>query len=209
MPKDKFDDLRKRLQEAEDTFWTDERLLYESKLKNPDDIQNQLIIMDSGIFVDGQLKGTLIGSSGKPEKFQIIDVEDFLAKVANNIYYIFEKPDLKAYYILSTLGEYFKSHIYDSMINMLRKDLGINKVKKMENIKRDFIALRDEIFSKIDNGVNKVVPPNVDSLFYLFKEHIPDAHDQIVANRISELLTKFDIDFKAGTILQRMRRAKK
>jgi hypothetical protein len=210
MSKEKFDDLKKRLQEAEDASMTDEDgFPREPSIENKDCIPEQLKVMDSDIFHEGQLKGKKIGGSSKKYvKYQINDIEDFVDWVGQAISTI----DINfkyQYFPLNALWHRFNNKDFESMINALNKDFGSSTFNKMNKVKSNFMALFEELQPKIGSKAKNPLKENVDSIFGIFKRHIPDAPDQTIAVRISELLNEFGIEVKSGTILQRMNRERK
>jgi hypothetical protein len=217
MSKDKFDDLQKILKEYQylsqrQDLNIEERKFVESIVRTPHLIREQLIILNSGIFHEGQLRGKqLTGTSRTYARYHINDIEGFVADVADRMFFLEEGGDPQhfGYSYLEDLAVQFDSGDYDKVITDIRKRFGISKARKLNDIKKKFQALSSEILDNLDLYEQKTIPKNIDSLFYLFKEYIPDAPDQTIADRISELLAKFDINVKANTMLQRIYRAKK
>jgi hypothetical protein len=210
MSQDQFDDLKKRLQECEHTTASDEDTIFcQSRLMNPGYIPEQLKIMESGIFYEGQLRGRQsTGRSRDYAKYQIYNIEGFVFDVVYNIYDL--KGNItKKYFDVKIFCSEFESSNYDSMITLLRKRFGISTVKKMEYIKKIVMEFESELLSEMRNDTKKPIYKNVQPIFDVFKHYIPDAPNQTIADRISELLAKFDINVKANTMLQRIYRAKK
>ncbi len=143
-------------------------------------------------------------------KYPINDLEGFIAGIADKIFFIEEtgSAGYLGYGFLDDLSAKFDGSTYDKLITDISKRFKISKAKKLNDIKNKFQALATEIFEDLEIDTQKAIPKNVDSLFYFFKEHVPDAPDQTIAERISDLLTKFNVTFKAKTILQRIYRAK-
>jgi hypothetical protein len=212
MSKDQFDDLKKRLQEYEDASNTDG---YDSSLeskidKNPYFIPDQLKIMDSGIFYEGQLKGNqLTGKAKKYEKYPISDIDNFVQYIAATIHHIDRDGSNYSCGFVSQLVSKFQSVAYEYTISVILKRFGISKVNKLEVIKKKIIELNEEIRSELTFGDKRAIHQNCEILFSIFKGHIPDAPNKAISDSISELLKKFEIEVKSGTILQRIRRAKK
>ncbi len=214
MSKDQFDDLLQRLEDCLNAESDEERENAESKLKTPHLISDQLKIMNSGIFLEGHLRGKpLTGSAKRYEKYQINDLEGLIAEVAIAILFINKDWSINVLDYITKLYLDFTSDDYDKLITFFRKRC-ISIAKKMEDIKDKFMQLRKALKNKINKSpkltfktTKRIIHENVDSLFSIFKAHIPGSHEETIADRISELLKEFDIDVKPGTILQRRRRA--
>jgi hypothetical protein len=227
MSKDKLDDLNTRLQINDNKNPKGKKVHVVEK--NSGDTFLRKLIMDSGIFIDGKLKGNqLTGGARTYVTYQINDIEDLLKKINIHILPIIFDCNFPEYIdFLSDITSIFESPNYDNMLNILHKDCGVSKAKKLNSIKSNLIALRDEIYSikfievkviyhknntqfnKRFIGIRKYSNDDVDSLFYCFKQHIPDAPDKTIADRISEFLKQYKIKVRSGTLLQRILRAKK
>ena len=218
MTQEQFDDLKKRLEDCVNARSDEERDPWE-ELRVDHFIDEKLKILNSGIFLDGNLRGKqLTGSARKYEKYQINDFEEFIAGVTSYILSIDEDKEAKDVFssiILLEMG--FRSEYFEKFITFLRKKR-ISKAKELENIRNNLFELtrefRDKIYicPKLPNifkSKKRVIYKNVDSIFLFFKKHIPDAPEETIAARISELLKIFNIGVKPGTILQRQLRAKK
>jgi len=202
---DQIGNLLKRLEDNQSWRSDEERLRAEQVLKNPHLIADQINILKSGIFHEGELRG-----HAGHKTYPINDLEGFVAGVAVWILNIYDDDPSHEYDCLTELRLQFTSGYYDKLIAFLPKRFGISKVKKMEDIKNKFMALHDEIIPALTHDIRKALHTNVDSLFEFFQKHLPPhTPDQTIADRISDLLAKFDIQIKSGTILQRKRRAQK
>ena len=56
------------------------------------------------------------------------------------------------------------------------------------------MELEGELLSEMRNDAKKPIYKRCEPIFDVFKNHIPDAPNQTIADRISELLKKFDIE---------------
>jgi len=219
MSQDQFNDLKKRLEDCLNARSDEEREDAREKLRLEHFIDEQLKILNSGIFLDGHLRGKqLTGSARKYEKYQINDFEEFIAGVTLHILSIDEDEEAKDVFATIILLESgFRPEYFEKLIIFLRKKR-ISKAKELEDIRSNLFKLtkelRDKIFiypksSTIFKSTKRVIYKNVDSLFLYFKKHIPDAPEETIAARISELLKEFKFDVKPGTILLRRYRTKK
>lgn len=167
------------------------------------------IILQSGIFHNGKIKGRQISGHAKLYKeYLIIDLKKF-------IYFLCEK--MHDYYPSD-----FQQNVY---VNLL----------KLEEIITDNIIIIRDIFGKrkaaqlaeLANKINDFLETNfnymeqfknvfpmkeselADQIVHLFKKHIPNAPDETIYNGVSNFLKLFDINCKPKNLSMRDYRKRK
>jgi hypothetical protein len=182
----------------------DQRYKPDLKGRNKKDIEGKnltneyaIAILESGIFLDGKLKGRPVG-----KKFRLFNIE-------SPFQFVFESGMIFSVWIktqdsqqMFAEASYGLLEHFDNVSRKVLKYKGI-RPEKVKAIRHELVAMQEKTINKL----SRLKGPTYDlvlSLIPKFKKYIPTAPNQTIAARIQDLLKIVGLHVEQETIRKRI-----
>jgi hypothetical protein len=170
------------------------------------------IIMESEMFLDGQLKGAQLTGDVKIFKtYQINDLEEFIYLLCMKISDFLYSGPIDFSYIeygeLACIVEAIENA--GNTIERILKKPTANHLNAIKEKIKMWLDINKDRESSLEWPSKKDLKDLSDDIYNLFKKHIPDASELLISNKVSEFLEPFDISCKPKTLIMRDYRKRK